>query len=92
MKKSAVITARVSEDVGIVLNEVAKRLNRSRASIVAKAVETYVAEQTAFLDFVDQGFQDIEDGNYVPHDDMMVWLRQRVADHKTAQDEQSKAA
>ena len=83
MAKTHVITARVSPDVAEALELLARRLERSRAWIVSEAVSAYVAEQTEFLDFIDEGIEDLESGRWISHEDlvreMKEWREKRHA-------------
>ena len=62
MSRTLVITARVSEELADELDKLAGALERSRAWIVAKAVERYVREEAEFLAFIQEGEDDIAAG------------------------------
>lgn len=62
MSKSGVVTARLEPALVEELDKLAAQLDRSRAAVVAKAVERYVREELEFLNFVQEGIDDIEAG------------------------------
>ena len=55
MSKSAVVTTRVTADLSVQIDLLAKELDRSRAWVTAKAVERYVQEELEFIAFVHEG-------------------------------------
>jgi predicted transcriptional regulator len=59
---SNVITFRVEAEVVELLDGLAKRLGRSRSSVVAQAIREYAEEQAAFLQFIAEGDRDFEEG------------------------------
>lgn len=74
MSKSAVITARVDPETLAGLDQIAARRDRTRAWIVAKAIERFVQEQLAFDAFVKEGEDAIARGDYLTQDEMEAWL------------------
>ncbi|HEU4962189.1 MAG TPA: ribbon-helix-helix domain-containing protein [Sphingomonas sp.] len=77
MSKSAVITARVDPDLSERLDALAGKLERSRAWIVAKAIERYVAEEAAFLDFLQVGIDAADRGDVISQEEMEQWFAER---------------
>lgn len=59
---TAVITARLSEEVLAKLDTLGAGMKRSRAWIIARAVERYVEEESEFLAFVQVGLDDLAAG------------------------------
>ena len=70
MSKTAVVTTRVSEDISAALDTLSEKLERSRAWLVAKAIERYVKEETEFLAFVQVGVDDIEAGRFYTQEEV----------------------
>ena len=74
-KKSVVVTARVDADLADRIDALAGKLDRSRAWIAAKALDRYVAEQSEFLAFLQEGEDAIERGDYLTHDELVAEIR-----------------
>ncbi len=70
MSKSVVITARVEEPVAKELDRLAADWDRSRAWLVTKAVERFVAEETALIDAIRAGEADFAAGRIVSQADV----------------------
>jgi predicted transcriptional regulator len=79
MSKTQVITARVNPEISESLGRIAARQQRSRAWIVQKAVERYVAEETEFLRFVQVGVDSADRGDLVSQEEMERWFEARKA-------------
>ena len=62
MTKSTVVTTRLDPSATEALDTLAKELDRSRAWIVAKAVERYVNEELEFIAFIKEGEADLDAG------------------------------
>jgi predicted transcriptional regulator len=77
MSKSAVITARLDHDSLAKLDQLSTMLDRSRAWIVAKAVQRYVDEELAFRAFVQQGVDAADRGELISQEDMEAWFEAR---------------
>jgi predicted transcriptional regulator len=77
MSKSVVITGRIDPDVSAKLDALADKLDRSRAWIAAKAIERYVEEEAAFLEFIQAGINSADRGDLVPQDEMERWFAER---------------
>lgn len=77
MNKTAVITARVDQETLDLVDTLATRTKRSRAWIVAEAIRRYVSDQTAFLDFVQEGLDDLDEGRWISHEDLVRELKDR---------------
>jgi predicted transcriptional regulator len=85
MSKTAVITARVDEATLQSLDALAESQERTRAWLVAKAIQRYVKEETEFRAFIKQGEDAIDRADYLTHEEMVAdvknWKlgRKRVA-------------
>ena len=77
MTKSAVITARLDEEGLARLDTLAGMLERSRAWIVAKAVQRYVDEELEFRAFIQEGIDSADRGELISQEDMEAWFEAR---------------
>ena len=73
--KTSVVTTRLDSDTLSELDQLAERLERSRAWLVAKAVQQYVKEEKAFYAFVKEGEDAIERGDYVTHEELVAEIK-----------------
>lgn len=88
MSKTNVVTARLDPEVLSRLDRLAEYQERSRSWLVAKAVERFVSEEAAFLDFIQEGEDAIDRGDYLTQDEMERWFEARI----TARNERKSAA
>ena len=77
MSKSAVITTRLDNDALARLDALATMLDRSRAWIVAKAVQRYVDEELEFRAFVQEGVDAADRGELISQEEMEAWFEAR---------------
>jgi predicted transcriptional regulator len=84
MSKTAVITARLDPDTFAGLDRLAAYYDRSRAWLVAKAVERYVQEEGQFFAFIQEGEDAIAAGDFVTHDQLVAEIDAMLADKKAA--------
>lgn len=77
MSKSAVITARLDDEALAKLDQLATTVDRSRAWIVAKAVQRYVDEELAFRAFVQEGVDAADRGELISQEEMEEWFEAR---------------
>jgi predicted transcriptional regulator len=75
MTKTAVVTTRLDEETLAGLDRLGEHYERSRAWLVAKAVERYVKEESEFFAFVQEGEDAIERGEFVTQEQMEEWVR-----------------
>ena len=75
MSKTAVITARLEEETLKALDALAESQERTRAWLVAKAVERYVREEVEFLAFIKEGEDAIDRGDYLTHEEMIADIK-----------------
>ena len=78
MSKSQVITARIDPEVMALVDRVALAQGRSRSWLAARAIEKMARAETAFMDFVKKGEDDIERGDYLTQDEMEAWISERI--------------
>ena len=81
MKRTSVITTRVDEDTLLGLDRIGAYHERSRAWLIAKAVERYVKQESEFFAFLQEGEDAIDRGNYLTQEELEEWIANR---HKTA--------
>jgi predicted transcriptional regulator len=84
MNKTAVVTARVSEETLANLDRLAAHHDRSRAWFVAKAVERYVREEGEFDTFIQEGEDAIARGDYVTHEQLVAEIESMLEGKKAA--------
>lgn len=76
------VFVRISEDLEQQLNSLAEATRRSRSRIIEEALRTYVAQQTQFLEAVEDGIQAWGTGDMVDHsvvvEDVRHW---RLPEH-----------
>ena len=84
MTKSAVVTTRVTADLSAQVDALAKELDRSRAWVIAKAVERYVEEELEFIEFVGEGVRDIEEGRYFTQEQVEAMFAEKWAKRDAA--------
>jgi predicted transcriptional regulator len=85
MSKTAVITARLDAETLADLDALAKRLDRPRAWIVARAVEQVVQAETELDKFLQEGQAALARGDSLSQEEMEIWLEARIAARATAQ-------
>lgn len=76
---SNVVTARVSNEVLAMIDRLARDNERSRAWIVAKMVEDTARKQIELADFIQEGIDCIERGEYHTQEEMEAWFETRKA-------------
>jgi len=84
MSKSAVITARLDPELLAGLDRLATYYDRSRAWLVAQAVERYVRDESAFSAFIQEGEDAIAKGDYVTHDQLVAEIDAMLEGRKAA--------
>jgi len=68
--KTAVVTSRLTADLLADVDRLARELDRSRAWIVARAIERYVSEELEFIEFIKEGEADLEAGRVHSQEEM----------------------
>ncbi len=74
MSNAAVITARVSSEVSIQLEMLAKSINRSKSWLVSEAVQRFLQDNAWQIEAIKAGIKDIEEGRFVEGDKVEEWL------------------
>lgn len=81
---STVVTARIDERTSEALDALCARLDRSRAWVMARAVSTYVDEQTELLEFLQKGIDDLDTGRWISHEHLTEQINQRRSERRAA--------
>jgi predicted transcriptional regulator len=78
MAKETTISTRVTEELAEKIDRLSEQLGRTRSWILHEALETYIASKLEFIDAIQEGLQDLEQGQVVDHAKMMAdWSRRR---------------
>ena len=77
MVKAALVSGLVDDSVASSLDRLATRLHRGRDAIVAEAVETFVEDQNAFLDSLDEAERQIDRGEFFTQAEVETWFEAR---------------
>jgi len=76
MKESQMtISARVPEDLGQQVDELATALKRNRSWVIEEALRAYVSREMQFLAAVREGIEAYERGEVVPHSQVVEEIR-----------------
>ena len=76
---SNVITARVSDETLAMIDRLAAFEDRSRAWIVSKLVDASVRKEIEFADFIQEGIDSIERGDFYTQDEVEAWFAAKKA-------------
>jgi predicted transcriptional regulator len=77
MAQNSVITARLDSLSLEKLDQLSVMVDRSRAWIIAKAVQRYVDEELEFRGFIQQGLDELDRGESVSQEEMEAWFEAR---------------
>ena len=75
MASTVVVTARIGEQLSADLDRLAAESERSRAWLVGKAVEQYVADELEMIAFIEEGDADFREGRVLSQEEMTVWAQ-----------------
>jgi len=75
MAANETFSVRLSPETKRELEEYARATQRSSAFIVKEAVEAHLAERRAYLEAVEEGLRDIQNGDTVPLEDVVEWMQ-----------------
>ena len=76
MSKTTVVTARIDEELAAGLDRLAGKLDRSKAWVVSQAIKRFVEEESEFLAFLQEGIDDLENGRWISHEDLVQEIRE----------------
>lgn len=68
---------RLSPEHEVKLADMATRTGRSPMELLSEAVSSYLAEKQKYLDFIQAGIDQAEQGQFVEDADVLAWLEQR---------------
>ncbi|WP_019501083.1 CopG family ribbon-helix-helix protein [Pseudanabaena sp. PCC 6802] len=78
MTKEITISTRVTEEMAEQVDRLSEQIGRTRAWILHEALQAYVASEQEFIDAVQEGLNDLAQGNVVDHDRVVAdWSRRR---------------
>ena len=77
MSKTAVITARVSEETLGLLDSIAAHHDRSRSWVIARAIELHAQREAEFIEFARKGVEDLDAGRSITHEELVDRIRAR---------------
>lgn len=75
MSKTTVLTTRVPMELSERIDQLAKETERSRAWVIAKAIERYVDEELELVEAIREGERDIAEGRFVTHEELVAEIR-----------------
>jgi predicted transcriptional regulator len=81
---SKVITARVDDEILVLIDSVAKAQGRSRAWFVADAVCRAAQHEAEFRAFIQVGIDAADRGELISQEEMERWFEERVANRPAA--------
>jgi RHH-type transcriptional regulator, rel operon repressor / antitoxin RelB len=82
------ISARIPEKLGEELDALAATTRRSKAYLVAEALEDYIARQGRLYREIDEAVKEADaSGEYVSHERMSAWLQSWGTDNELQQPE-----
>ena len=84
MSKTTVVTTRIPVEQLELLDRIASAQNRSRAWVIARAIERQAKEDSEFLDFLQEGIDDLDAGRTITHDQLVEQLKARRHQRKAA--------
>jgi predicted transcriptional regulator len=72
---STTLTIRLDEATKKKIEELAVATRRSKSFLAAEAVREYVETERSYLEHINAGMRDIENGDVVPHAEVEKWVR-----------------
>jgi predicted transcriptional regulator len=77
MSKTAVVTTRIDAASSEKLDELASKLDRSRAWVIQQAIERYVDAELELLAFIQVGIDSADRGELISQEEMEAWFASR---------------
>ena len=84
MSKTTVVTARISSEIVADLDRLATHYDRSRAWLIANAIDQYMKHENELHDFIKVGIDEADRGNVISHSKMEAWFEERVENRALA--------
>ena len=82
MKKSITITARITPALNKKLTTYAKAAKRSKSWLIEDLIDRYVDGEIAFVEAVNVGIRELDEGKGVPHEEVFRRLRAKSAKYR----------
>ena len=82
MKKSVTITARITPALNKKLIAYAKAAKRSKSWLIEDIIDRYVDGEIAFVEAVNVGIRELDEGKGVPHEEVFRRLRAKSARYR----------
>jgi predicted transcriptional regulator len=82
MSKTAVVTTRLDEKTLDLVDRVTAARGQSRSWFVARVVAEAARRETEFLAFVQEGIDELDRGEGIPHETVMAELDAMIAKHE----------
>lgn len=82
MGVNATFSVRLPDDLRREVDQFAKVTRRSRAFVVKEAVAAYMAEQKAYLEAIEEGEREADEGVFISGDAVIRWLESWGTDNE----------
>ena len=82
MTKSVTITARITPALARKLAAYAKAAKRTRSWVIEDILDRYVDGEIAFVEAVNIGIRELDEGKGIPHEEVMRRLRAKSARYR----------
>jgi len=82
MSKSAVITTRIDKATADLVDRAAARHGQSRSWFVSRVLAEAAKRESEFLAFVQEGIDELDRGEGIPHEVVMAELDAMIAKHR----------
>jgi predicted transcriptional regulator len=79
MSESTTLTIRLRPEVKLGLSKLSESTKRTRSYLAAEAIAAYVERETAIIDGINRGVDDLRDRRLVPHGDAMAEIDAVIA-------------
>lgn len=80
-----VITAKVPEALAVRMDEVAKRIDRSKSWIVRQAVAEWLAEEQRRHELTLEALQSVDEGRTLSHEEVLEHFERRKRERRKSQ-------
>jgi predicted transcriptional regulator len=78
MSREITISTRVTEQMAEQMDRLSEQLGRSRSWLLHEALQAYLASELEFIDAVQEGLNDLAQGNVVDHEQVVAdWSGRR---------------
>jgi predicted transcriptional regulator len=82
MSKTAVVTTRLPEETIDLIDRVAAARGQSRARFMSRVMTEAAQREAKFLAFVQEGIDELDRGEGIPHETVMAELDAMIARHE----------